>query len=63
MWGNYGDTSQDSIQKAFVIVAICCVPLMLLPKPLIQIYWHSSKYRTLEEEKELREEGRLLASS
>lgn len=34
MWGTYGDTSQDTIQKWFVVTALLCVPLMLLPKPL-----------------------------
>lgn len=34
MWGEYGDTSQDVIQKWFVVAAILCVPLMLIPKPL-----------------------------
>jgi hypothetical protein len=34
MWGEFGATSQDVIQKWFVVAAIICIPLMLLPKPL-----------------------------
>ena len=37
MWGTYGDTSQDMIQKILLITAIVCVPLMLIPKPLYLI--------------------------
>lgn len=38
MWGSPGDTSQNSIQLGLLIIAIICIPLMLLPKPLIKIY-------------------------
>lgn len=34
MWGEYGSTSQDTIQYWFVIAAVISIPLMLLPKPL-----------------------------
>lgn len=42
LWGTYGDTSQDKIQLILLIIAAVCVPLMLLPKPLIEIYCHSA---------------------
>lgn len=38
MWGTYGDTSQDKIQLAFFLTSMVCIPLMLLPKPLYEIY-------------------------
>lgn len=38
MWGTYGDTSQDQIQLVFLLIAVICIPLMLLPKPLYEIY-------------------------
>lgn len=38
LWGTPGDTSQDSIQLVLLIIAVICIPLMLLPKPLYEIY-------------------------
>lgn len=38
MWGTYGNTSQDQIQLILFIIAVVSVPLMLLPKPLYEIY-------------------------
>jgi V-type H+-transporting ATPase subunit a len=35
LWGNYEDTSQNTVQLVLLLVAATCVPLMLLPKPLI----------------------------
>lgn len=35
MWGKIGDSWQDMLQLLILIVAFLCVPLMLLPKPLI----------------------------
>lgn len=36
LWGDsYETTSQNTVQLAFLLVALFCVPLMLLPKPLI----------------------------
>lgn len=43
LWGTVGNTSQDSIQLGFLIASLLCIPLMLLPKPLIEIYCHKSK--------------------
>jgi hypothetical protein len=37
LWGTPGNTSQNSIQLVLILLAIGCIPLMLLPKPLIRI--------------------------
>ena len=37
MWGTKGHSSQDTVQLAILFVAAICVPLMLLPKPIIEI--------------------------
>lgn len=37
MWGEYGKTSQDFIQFILLVMGVICIPLMLLPKPIIQI--------------------------
>lgn len=37
MWGERGNTSQDSIQLFILLISVICVPLMLLPKPIIEI--------------------------
>jgi hypothetical protein len=37
MWGETGNTSQDSIQKFMLIIVFLCVPLMLLVKPIYEI--------------------------
>ena len=37
MWGEKGNTSQDSIQLIILLISVICVPLMLLPKPIIEI--------------------------
>lgn len=50
MWGEYGSTSQDTIQFWFVITALICVPLMLLPKPLYEIYCSGSHHKRPEED-------------
>lgn len=58
MWGVYGDTSQDTIQTWFFVIAVICVPLMLLPKPLYLIYCGSQEKKIKEED----DNGRLLSS-
>lgn len=35
MWGQRGNTSQDVIQLAILLIAAVCVPVMLFPKPII----------------------------
>lgn len=55
MWGDYQTTSQNTIQLIFLIVALLCIPLMLLPKPLYEIY--CSKHRP-----NLEKHGQLLMS-
>lgn len=37
MWGEHGNTSQDMIQFIILAVALVCVPVMLFPKPCIEI--------------------------
>jgi len=37
MWGESGNSSQDSIQVVILLIAVICVPVMLLPKPIIEI--------------------------
>jgi hypothetical protein len=37
MWGASGGSSQDSIQVVLLLIAVLCVPVMLLPKPIIEI--------------------------
>lgn len=37
MWGTAGDSSQDVIQVAILLIAVICIPLMLFPKPCIEI--------------------------
>lgn len=58
MWGSPGDTTQDGIQKNFMIVIILCIPTMLLPKPLYEIYCHKKSYKKIGDD-----EGNQLLSS
>lgn len=38
MWGNSPeDTSQNLIQLIILLVSVVCVPVMLIPKPWIEI--------------------------
>jgi len=37
MWGERGNTSQDSIQLFILLISLICVPMMLIPKPYIEI--------------------------
>jgi hypothetical protein len=38
MWGNsIDDTSQTLIQQVILVVAVLCIPTMLIPKPMIEI--------------------------
>lgn len=37
MWGDDGKSSQDTIQTIILLIAVVCVPVMLLPKPIIEI--------------------------
>ena len=47
MWGTYGDTSQDQIQLILLIIAVICIPVMLLPKPLYEIYCASHEDKNM----------------
>lgn len=35
MWGESQNTSQDTIQLIILLFAVLCIPVMLLPKPII----------------------------
>lgn len=35
MWGPAGNTSQDMIQLVILLISVICIPVMLLPKPII----------------------------
>lgn len=61
LWGVPGDTSQDGIQKILLIVAAISVPLMLLPKPLYEIYCHSPAPPKLSSKKS-KEYSKLLSA-
>lgn len=37
MWGTRGHSSQDTFQLILLFIAFICVPLMLIPKPCIEI--------------------------
>lgn len=37
MWGDAGNSSQDTIQVIILLIAVISVPIMLLPKPIIEI--------------------------
>lgn len=37
MWGSTTDTTQDQIQLFILIVAVLCIPVMLLVKPIYEI--------------------------
>jgi hypothetical protein len=37
MWGEAGNSTQDSIQTIILLIAVIAVPIMLLPKPIIEI--------------------------
>jgi inner membrane protein involved in colicin E2 resistance len=38
LWGeSYDNTSQTIIQQLILVIALLCVPMMLIPKPIIEI--------------------------
>lgn len=37
MWGSKGNSSQDIFQVIILLIAFISIPIMLLPKPLIEI--------------------------
>lgn len=44
MWGTYGATSQDFIQFILLVLGVICIPLMLFPKPIIEICCHKKAH-------------------
>lgn len=61
MWGEIDNTSQDSIQITFLIVAVLSIPLMLFPKPLYLIFCQKKEGKMIEEQ-DLEHTGRLIGS-
>jgi preprotein translocase subunit YajC len=45
MWGTRGNTSQDTIQMLILLIAFLCVPIMLIPKPLLQVMKNKKKHQ------------------
>ncbi len=37
MWGEAGNSSQDLFQVGILLIAVSCIPVMLFPKPCIEI--------------------------
>lgn len=37
MWGERGNSWQDTLQMVILVVAFLCVPMMLIPKPYAEI--------------------------
>ena len=37
MWGEAGNSSQDLFQVGILLIAVICIPVMLFPKPCIEI--------------------------
>lgn len=67
MWGNDGESSQDSIQVIILLIAVISVPIMLLPKPIIEIKRLNRKkqykqHQLLVEELEAEREAKVNAS-
>jgi len=56
MWGDAGSSSQDSIQVIILLIALLSVPVMLLPKPLIEINRLKKKHRPHDQERLLVDE-------
>ena len=61
MWGETGNSSQDTIQLLLLLVGVLCVPIMLFPKPIIEIRRMNQAKRNspLENADELDEENGL----
>jgi hypothetical protein len=38
MWGTLNNTSQDNIQVFILVVTVLCIPIMLLVKPIHEIF-------------------------
>jgi Na+(H+)/acetate symporter ActP len=57
MWGERGNSSQDIIQAIILIVAFICIPVMLVPKPCIEI----RKHKKVEKNKIYKKQSNPLA--
>lgn len=45
MWGLSGNSSQDTIQVIILLIAVLAVPVMLFPKPCIEIKKHKKVHK------------------
>jgi V-type H+-transporting ATPase subunit a len=63
LWGTPGNTSQDHIQFILLMIAAVCVPMMLLPKPLYEIYCKAKHSKPALHSKQSMEYKKLLAGS
>lgn len=63
LWGKYGDTSQNQIQLILLIIAAISVPLMLLVKPIYEIYCKSSSPKKGMQKISSNEHKKLIESS
>jgi hypothetical protein len=45
MWGERGNSSQDTIQLFILLISFICIPIMLIPKPFIQIRKNKARSR------------------
>ena len=55
MFGKRGDSWQDLLQMGILIGAFVCVPLMLLPKPIILINQHKKVPKSIKASEEIEE--------
>lgn len=63
MWGEIGNTSQDSLQVLILVLSLLTIPLMLFPKPLFLIYCRRSQPAPPPEERDMHNDSnRLIAS-
>jgi hypothetical protein len=45
MWGEAGNSTQDTIQVIILLIAVLSVPIMLFPKPCIEIKKHKKIHK------------------
>jgi len=45
MWGEAGNSTQDTIQVIILLIAVLSVPIMLFPKPCIEIRKHKKVHK------------------
>lgn len=58
----YDADTQQAVQRAFIVIAISCIALMLLPKPLILYFFYSKKEANKVDEEDQDQEHKLILS-